>query len=252
MATIVQLGASSPEELTALERISEQLPDDYFLTTSAWGVEGRQLDSVLICPHGIMNLELKHWRGTVRPRHYGPWTRDHGVEEHAGENPYEQAESGSKKLASYLRIRLQTRRLPARVDYLILLTHPSVILDLADESLTVQDRSHVAVLRNTVTAIEGVLRHVHKLDAQQILTILTLLKFPGLTIKEIGDRHLSDSYIRRNVSEQASTESSRLRQVLEIEALRADVTRLTKGSQFNERIAALQEIGDIRNDIYKS
>src|SRR5258708_20813897 len=93
---LVPVSKGSDAERQAQQRLSENLPSEWIVTTniaprnfSFLGSKYKgEVDCVVICPHGIFVLDFKNWEGTVKPSMNGKWIQVGKKREH--DNPFDQ------------------------------------------------------------------------------------------------------------------------------------------------------------------
>src|SRR5216683_1582099 len=130
MALRIPCGPPGDFESAAFEELCRLFgPEWLLLTNIPRRISGNEIDACLVGPRGMVVLELKYFRGTIRCNKTGPWVRDGVTEPSDKASPIDQAELCAQILKK--RIEGEDPALSSiYINSAVLLTHPDGILDL--------------------------------------------------------------------------------------------------------------------------
>lgn len=178
MAVHYSRGNPKSNERAAIQTLLSTFSDEYALITSIPRRDRfrdrparKEIDCVLVGPHGVIVLELKHYSGNVHARHEGQWD---GIGDK--ENPLQQAQDQAQQLKGRLEEGDQTLSKQIYVTSVVVLTHPNCELTCEGP----YEQENVGFLSDVVNLVERKLASVNSrrgknLNAALLTHILKIL-----------------------------------------------------------------------------
>ena len=174
MARIIEFAESSLLQSTGVLQLASLLPDNCVLATGC-GRLSPGADALLLCPSGLVSLNLEVHSGSVRPRSEGPWRLSDG--RRLGDvNPFDEVQRGARALEEEIRVRFGPHTPPFSVQYLVVLTDPEVQIDLSDPALEEEDSRHVANVYDVAAALDVLFPNQPMLSADHFEAIVDLVR----------------------------------------------------------------------------
>lgn len=164
MAVLISCGAADANEREPLRRLAELLgPELAVLSNVPRNLAGREIDALLVGPHGVAVCELKYYRGALEARSTGAWLRNGSPITNAatGEEEFnfiDQAERAAQSLKSALVRFDPSLRDQIYIDRCVIITHPDSTLTYSRPEL----RDSAALLADARQVVEQTMRRVRK------------------------------------------------------------------------------------------
>lgn len=194
MATLIRIDEGTDAEQRAQASLARLPPADWFVTTNLkpWRFsilnnenngekyKNAELDCVIVCPYGILAVELKNHPGNVTPRMSGKWSGlNYDSDAIRGrrkkkDNPYGQALDESFHLKDLVG---KCGEISIYANFLIVLSHRQALLNWEDSDVLANSEYRLRVTKidnaeNAIKALAGGKVKVSSEDAQIVVSCL--------------------------------------------------------------------------------